>query len=77
MQKEWSCSFTIVDPSIAVGFRVNCFQNKYVEWLPQPKLDDVIILRKLKVSMFILFFCQSKLLVDRRFPGVTRSNRLW
>ena len=46
---ELHCSFSIVDPSAADSVMVNCFQKKYIEWLPQVKKGDVIILHKLKV----------------------------
>jgi hypothetical protein len=50
---EWGRSFTLVDPSTVGSARqsikVNCFQKKYLEWLPQVQKDDVVILRKLKV----------------------------
>jgi len=50
---EWSRSFTLVDPSTVdsrqQSIRVNCFQKKYIEWLPQVQKDDIVILRKLKV----------------------------
>lgn len=50
---EWGRSFTLVDPSTVDSPRqritVNCFQKKYLEWLPQVQKDDVVILRKLKV----------------------------
>lgn len=50
---EWGRSIILVDPS-TVGLprpdiKVNCFQKKYREWLPQAQKDDIIILRKLKV----------------------------
>ncbi|KAF9227780.1 hypothetical protein BS17DRAFT_774296 [Gyrodon lividus] len=52
--KEWSRSFIVVDPSNfeSNGITVICFQKKYLEWLPQVKKDDVVILRKLKISEF-------------------------
>lgn len=50
---EWGRSFTLVDPSIVnspqQNINVNCFQKKYLEWLPQVQRDDIVILRKLKV----------------------------
>ncbi|KAF8136492.1 hypothetical protein EV363DRAFT_1319733 [Boletus edulis] len=53
---EWCRSFTLVDPSIVdsprQSIRVNCFQKKYLEWLPQVQKDDIVILRKLKVVEF-------------------------
>ncbi|KAH7889613.1 hypothetical protein F5I97DRAFT_1800282 [Phlebopus sp. FC_14] len=49
---EWSRSFALVDPSNvdSGSVTVNCFQKKYLEWLPQVNQDDVVILRKLKIS---------------------------
>lgn len=51
---EWSRSITLVDPSVVDSSRqnikVNCFQKKYLEWLPQVQKDDIVILRKLKVQ---------------------------
>ncbi|EGO21119.1 hypothetical protein SERLADRAFT_452251, partial [Serpula lacrymans var. lacrymans S7.9] len=60
---EWSVSFTIADFSNLgadqglgylqnEGLAVNCFQDKYLEWLPSPSVGDVIILRRLKVKLF-------------------------
>ncbi|KAH7906154.1 hypothetical protein BJ138DRAFT_1016657 [Hygrophoropsis aurantiaca] len=60
---EWGCSFDIVDPSSVMNpespyidssnhISVNCFQKKYVEWLPAVKQGDIVILRKLKVTQF-------------------------
>ncbi|KAL4067753.1 hypothetical protein J3A83DRAFT_4254123 [Scleroderma citrinum] len=56
---EWTRSFTIVDPSIdsdhglsTGGIGVICFQKKYVEWLPQLKNGDIVILRRLKMTEF-------------------------
>ena len=56
-------SFSIVDPStVDSGLQsvtVNCFQKKYTEWLPQVQKGDVVILRKLKVSLHPLHTLQS------------------
>ncbi|KAF9246398.1 hypothetical protein BU15DRAFT_39557 [Melanogaster broomeanus] len=53
---EWSCYFRMVDPStvgaISEAIGVTCFQKKYLEWLPQVKEGDVVILRKLKINEF-------------------------
>lgn len=50
---EWGRSFTLVDPSTVdspqQNIKVNCFQKKYLEWLPQVQRNDIVILRKLKV----------------------------
>lgn len=50
---EWGRSFTLVDPSTVdssqQSIRVNCFQKKYPEWLPQVRKDDIVILRNLRV----------------------------
>lgn len=50
---EWCRSFNLVDPSTVdsprQSIKVNCFQKKYLEWLPQVQKDDIVILRKLKV----------------------------
>jgi hypothetical protein len=32
------------------NFKVNCFQKKRVEWLPQAAVGDIVIFRNLKVS---------------------------
>ncbi|KIJ17019.1 hypothetical protein PAXINDRAFT_180193 [Paxillus involutus ATCC 200175] len=53
---EWSRSFTVTDPSkfeaTPNGTTVTCFQKKYLEWLPQVKQHDVVILRKLRIAEF-------------------------
>jgi hypothetical protein len=53
---EWSRSFTVTDPSkfeaTPNGTTVTCFQKKYLEWLPQVKQHDVVILRKLRVRLW-------------------------
>ncbi|KAG6851308.1 hypothetical protein H0H93_011744 [Arthromyces matolae] len=54
---DLSCSFKLVDPSNTniqnlsgqEGFRVNCFTQKYEQWLPQPRLGEILILRHLKI----------------------------
>ena len=51
------CNIIVVDPtnvsdsmmSTAEGFKVNCFTKKYAQWLPQPSLGEVLILRNVKV----------------------------
>ena len=46
---ELHFSLSIVNPSAPDSVMVNCFQKKYIEWLPQVKKDNMIILHKLKV----------------------------
>ncbi|KAH0825903.1 hypothetical protein J3R83DRAFT_7655 [Lanmaoa asiatica] len=52
---DWHRSFNIVDPSTTDSPRksitVNCFQKKYVEWLPQVQKGDVVILRNIKAQV--------------------------
>ncbi|KAJ7096456.1 hypothetical protein C8R43DRAFT_1081769 [Mycena crocata] len=70
---DWTCSMRLVDPSHCTellpterdGFRVNCFTNKYQEWLPIATVGDIIILRDVKV-------------VERNegYSGVVYANRL-
>ena len=51
------CNIAMVDPtnvsddmmSTTEGFKVNCFTKKYAQWLPQPNLGEVLILRGVKV----------------------------
>jgi hypothetical protein len=53
------CNITVVDPSNVSddmmsrteGFKINCFTKKYVQWLPQPKIGEVLILRNVKVCI--------------------------
>jgi hypothetical protein len=33
------------------GFKVICFTASYAGWLPSPKINDVLILRSIKVSI--------------------------
>ncbi|KAG6862080.1 hypothetical protein C0995_007210 [Termitomyces sp. Mi166 len=55
---EWFCNVQLIDPSIMKaenlsgfrGFRVNCFNRKYAQWLPYPSLGEVLIMRDLKIS---------------------------
>ncbi|KAG1723680.1 hypothetical protein EDB19DRAFT_1915952 [Suillus lakei] len=48
----------LVDPScveediVTYNFKVNCFQNKHKEWLPQAEVGDIVIFRDLKTSDF-------------------------
>ena len=79
---EWSRSFTIVDESTVnrgePRLVVNCFQKKYVEWLPQANEGDVVILRNLKVR---LLFEDDLLVYSTTFIGFrvqrgTISDRL-
>ncbi|KAG9318610.1 hypothetical protein JVU11DRAFT_703 [Chiua virens] len=53
---DWTRSITLVDPSTIdlprQSIKVNCFQKKYSEWLPQVQKDDIVILRKLKAVDF-------------------------
>jgi hypothetical protein len=66
--EELCCSVKIVDPSnfdaevdfgivYGKGFTVNCFTAKYPGWLPSPKLNDVLILRSIKVSIIFHSCC--------------------
>ncbi|KAG1827544.1 uncharacterized protein BJ212DRAFT_59345 [Suillus subaureus] len=56
--QEWSRNFTIVDPScmeddvdvVIYNFKVNCFQKKRIEWLPQAEVGDIVLFRDLKIS---------------------------
>lgn len=56
--QEWSRNFTIVDPScmaddvdiVIHNFKVNCFQKKRIEWLPQAEVGDIVLFRDLKTS---------------------------
>jgi hypothetical protein len=51
------CNINIVDPSnasddmmsTAEGFKINCFTKRYAQWLPQPNIGEVLILRNVKV----------------------------
>lgn len=60
---DWSSSFMIVDPSICSPedgslmhpqrYRVNCFARTYEQWLPRPEVNDVIILRNVKLKEYM------------------------
>jgi hypothetical protein len=43
---------------------VNCFTQKYEQWLPAPNYGDVVILRELKVSIAysVSFFAHQRLI---------------
>lgn len=53
---EWCRNFAIADPScmeegiVTYNLKVNCFQKKRIEWLPQAEFGDIVIFRDLKVS---------------------------
>ncbi|KAK0192509.1 hypothetical protein F5146DRAFT_1222632 [Armillaria mellea] len=56
------CNLKILDPSISSpedgtwndsdAFSVNCFTTKYKHWLPRPEVNDIVILRDVKISKF-------------------------
>ncbi|KIM48825.1 hypothetical protein M413DRAFT_21140 [Hebeloma cylindrosporum] len=54
---DWACSIDIVDPSNyhlndlgrSQALKINCFTKRYREWLPHPKIGDVIILCHVKI----------------------------
>ncbi|KIK44550.1 hypothetical protein CY34DRAFT_802531 [Suillus luteus UH-Slu-Lm8-n1] len=56
--KEWSRNFVIADPScmeegvVTYNLKVNCFQKKRIEWLPQAEFGDIVIFRDLKTSVW-------------------------
>ncbi|KZP21162.1 hypothetical protein FIBSPDRAFT_519873 [Athelia psychrophila] len=60
INNDWCRSLTIVDPSTfdisnnirSNGVLLNCFSERYPEWLPSPNVNDVIILRGTKFSTF-------------------------
>lgn len=64
MHLDLSRSLTIVDPfdfdtsrssnTRNNGALLNCFSEKYLEWLPSPNINDVIILRGAKVRLIDL-----------------------
>ncbi len=55
---------TIVDPSVCLPedgslthpykYSVNCFTNTYEQWLPRPEVNDVVILRDVKVMYIVI-----------------------
>ncbi|KAF9469263.1 hypothetical protein BDZ94DRAFT_1244088 [Collybia nuda] len=55
---HFSCSLRIVDPSQIIiesfstneGFKINFFTEKYPQWLPCPALNDIVILRNIKIG---------------------------
>ncbi|KAK0463771.1 uncharacterized protein EV420DRAFT_1107156 [Desarmillaria tabescens] len=59
---DWSCSVTIVDPSICSledgslthpqKYSVNCFTKTYEQWLPRPEVNDVVILQDVKLKEY-------------------------
>ncbi|SJL00764.1 uncharacterized protein ARMOST_04078 [Armillaria ostoyae] len=60
--RDWSCSMTIADPSVCSPedgslthphkYIVNCFTKTYEQWLPRPEVNDVVILRDVKLTEF-------------------------
>lgn len=36
------------------NFKVNCFQKKHIEWLPQAEVGDIVIFRRVKVTINLL-----------------------
>ncbi|KAK0219943.1 hypothetical protein IW262DRAFT_1494127 [Armillaria fumosa] len=65
--QQLTCTLKIFDPSVSsledsVGkdsdaLSVNCFTTKYKHWLPRPEVNDVIILRDVKISKFNYCSC--------------------
>lgn len=62
MNQDLSCNMTLVDPSNfnydnilgsaeGEGCKLNGFTAKYESWLPSPKIGDVLIARRVKVSI--------------------------
>ncbi|TFK54610.1 hypothetical protein OE88DRAFT_933707 [Heliocybe sulcata] len=60
---DWMACITVLDPSNADldsgygfgdkdGFKINCFSKLYQEWLPRPRQGDVLLLRKVKRSIW-------------------------
>jgi hypothetical protein len=53
---EWCRNFAVADSScieegiLTYNLKVNCFQKKRIEWLPQAEFGDIVIFRDLKVS---------------------------
>ncbi|KAK2466765.1 hypothetical protein APHAL10511_001023 [Amanita phalloides] len=55
---DWSVNIKIVDPSSPTkvdssdpdAFGVNCFTKPHSSWLPQPKIGDVLLLRRIQIS---------------------------
>ncbi|EPQ57875.1 hypothetical protein GLOTRDRAFT_119853 [Gloeophyllum trabeum ATCC 11539] len=56
---DWMICISLIDPSNFEhesgygfgekdGFKINCFTQKYQEWLPRPQRGDVVVLRKVK-----------------------------
>ena len=76
---EWSRSFALVDPSTVGSPRqsitVNCFQKKYLEWLPQVQRDDIVILRKLKVRRRHRYISGNALIYDDFTPHRLASSK--
>ncbi|KAK0497057.1 hypothetical protein EDD18DRAFT_1253386 [Armillaria luteobubalina] len=60
--RDWSCSMTMIDPSVCSHkdgslthphkYSVNCFTKAYEQWLPHPEVNDVVILRGVKLTEF-------------------------
>ena len=56
---DWFRSLTLVDPSncgpsdygflLGQGFRINCFTSKYEQWLPGPRIGEILIMQGIKV----------------------------
>ncbi|TFK60686.1 hypothetical protein BDN72DRAFT_965560 [Pluteus cervinus] len=51
---EWSCRLKIIDPTVSdsTALYINCFSKKYMEWLPVPDKDDIVMLRNIKTLEF-------------------------
>ncbi|PBK59810.1 hypothetical protein ARMSODRAFT_1090623 [Armillaria solidipes] len=60
--QQLTCSIKILDPSVCSledstwndsdAFSVNCFTTKYKHWLPRPEVNDIVILRDVKITKF-------------------------
>ncbi|SJL11351.1 uncharacterized protein ARMOST_14754 [Armillaria ostoyae] len=58
--QQLTCSIKILDPSVfsledstwndSDAFSVNCFTTKYKHWLPRPEVNDIVILRDVKIG---------------------------
>ncbi|KAK0435137.1 hypothetical protein EV421DRAFT_2039246 [Armillaria borealis] len=58
--QQLTCSIKILDPSVCSledstwndsdAFSVNCFTTKYKHWLPRPEVNDIVILRDVKIG---------------------------
>jgi hypothetical protein len=84
---EWSRNFTIVDPScmeddvdiVTYNFTVNCFQKKHAEWLPQAEVGDIVLFRRVKVSIHSLhhFTLTHDICPALHVPWRSQWRRIW